>query len=80
MMKRPSDEILVKQALDEFSGTSLSDLFADLFTNEEMRQILIENMSGSQLRGWAQEEWDALCEQEERNCNTHISPAGGYWL
>lgn len=79
-MKRPSDIDLVRAYLDEYSALGLADIFQDLFTEEEMKEILLEKMSNATMRGLADEQWETVCDARERLANTHRSPAGGYWL
>ena len=71
MMKRPSDEKLVRQYLDEYTGKGLAEIFVDLFSDEEMKEILIEKMSKSDFRAIAEDSWDDACfvsdcEREDR--------------
>lgn len=61
MLKRPSNFELVRQYLDQYTGQGLGEVFADLFTDEEMKQILIEKMSNAQVQGIADDEWDDYC-------------------
>lgn len=71
MMKRPSDEKLVRQYLDEYTGKGLAEIFVDLFSDEEMKEILIEKMSKSDFQSIAEDSWDDACfvhdcEREDR--------------
>lgn len=71
MLKRPSNVELVRQYLDEYTGVGLGEIFVDLFTDDEMKQILMEKMSDASFQGIADDEWDDICfkadcEREDR--------------
>lgn len=71
MLKRPSNETLIRNFLNEYSGEELAKRFAEFFTDEEMKEILFENMSEASKQGLADDEWDDYCfakdcEREDR--------------
>ena len=66
MLKRPTNFELVKKFLDVRSGEELGKLFAELFSDDEMKEILIEKMSNATAQGIADDEWDDYC--FERDC------------
>ena len=70
-MKRPSNETLIRNFLNEYSGEELAKRFAEFFNDDEMKEILLEKMSESSKQALADDEWDdycfkADCEREDR--------------
>lgn len=78
MLKRPSNFELVRAYLDQYTGQGLSDIFADLFTDEEMKQILIEKMSNAQVQGIADDEWSDYCFAEDCRREDELWRIGHY--
>lgn len=78
MLKRPSNYELVRHYLDQYTGKGLGDVFADLFTDEEMKQIIIEKMTNAQVQGIADDEWDDYCFVEDCRREDELWRIGHY--
>ena len=78
MMKRPSNEELVRQYLDEYTGNGLAEIFVDLFTDDEMKQILMEKMSEASFKGIADDEWDDICFKKDCEREDRLWRSGYY--
>ena len=78
MLKRPSNYELVRHYLDEYTGNGLGEVFADLFTDEEMKQIIIEKMSNAQAQGIADDEWDDYCFEQDCKREDELFRIGHY--
>lgn len=78
MLKRPSNYELVRQYLDEYTGVGLGEIFVDLFTDDEMKQILMEKMSDASFQGIADDEWDDICFKADCEREDNLWRSGYY--
>ena len=79
-LKRPSDSELARQALGEMDDQEIAMiLFECIGLRKDVIDHIIENFDDT-VHDLAEDEWDAICEYEERARDTHLSPSGGYWI
>ena len=78
-MKRPSDEKLVRQYLDGCTGADLAEIFVELFSVEDVKEILIKNMSESDYQAIADDEWDDYCFTNDCEREDQLWESGSYF-
>ena len=80
MMKRPCSAELVSNVLNRKSAEELGAFFAELFTEDEMKEIILEKMSHSTFEGIADDEWDDICFEEDCRIENELWASGYYTM
>ena len=74
-MKRPSDEALVRNLLE---NTDVLQFMADMWSNDELIEIAMNAMTERQMKNVADDEWDDICYEADLEAERRAWENGRY--